>query len=132
GRVRDRREKWPPPSVREPVWAWTTATASGRRGVMDDRFGRLSLSPTGGRGLLLGAAFFWVAAWAVLFTATSSGAVPPGRGLEQVSPPNKNGGDAVIGGSQGLSGESFSYASEGPGRVVYNSFGAFAGAPSGY
>jgi hypothetical protein len=100
---------------------------------MDDRIGRLFLFRPGQRGLVV-AALLCASLWATAFAAIGMAAVPPGRGLEQVSPPDKNGGDAVIGGSQGLSGEvlSFSYASPAPGRVVYNSFGAFAGAPSGY
>lgn len=82
---------------------------------------------------LVSALAFAVAA--LLLALPAMAALPPGRALEQVSPVQKNGGNAS-GGSEsvGRSGEGYSYtfASPGGNRVVYNSYGAFAGAPSGY
>ena len=69
----------------------------------------------------------------LLLAAPAFAALPPGRGLEQVSPNQKNGGDAGITNSIGLAGEEKpTFAAPAGDRVAYQSYGSFAGAPSGF
>lgn len=69
------------------------------------------------------------AAVAAALAAPARADLPPDRALEQVTPTHKNGGDAVIGGALATQ---HAFVSPGEGRLAYDSFGAYAGAPSGY